>query len=203
MEKVECPFCKKQYKLSYVNTHVERMHTDKDNPKYIKQREQSAAHQNKLTKEQITERAKKYYQKNRDKILAKQRGVYKENYEEVRKYYENYYKERADELKVWRQEYYRKNQDQINQKRYEKRKQQSYVECSLCKEYYKQYTLSRHKSTCIGLDYTRPPPPEKKLLVRCKIVPKPKDVPELVHMTIKLFSGQEISGPVYFGYHSI
>lgn len=208
MEKTQCPFCKKQYKLSYVIAHVERMHTDKDNPKYIEQREKASAYQDTLSKEQIKERARKYYQKHREKILAKQRGAYKENHEEVRKYYEHYYKERADELAAWRKEYYRKNQDQINQKRYEQRVASCLVECSLCKEYYKQYTMSRHKARCNGLDYSRPPPPKKKPFVTCKIVAKPtkgelKASAKLVHMTIKLFTGQEISGPTYFGYHTI
>lgn len=56
----ECPFCKKQYKLSYVKTHIERMHTDKDNPKYIKAREKSRIAQQKMTPEQIRQRAERY-----------------------------------------------------------------------------------------------------------------------------------------------
>lgn len=56
----ECPFCKKQYKLSYVKTHIERMHTDKDNPKYIKAREKSRIAQQKMTREQIRQRNERY-----------------------------------------------------------------------------------------------------------------------------------------------
>lgn len=199
----QCPICKKEYKLSYINTHVERLHTDKDNPKYVKHREVASAYQEKLSKEYIRERARKYYEKHREKILDKQRKVYKANHEKVREYYEHYYKEHADELEAWQKEYYRKNQDQINQRRFEKRKATAcFVACSLCKEFFRPEGMSRHKAVCLGLDHT-PTPPRKKRSHTYKIIPKPKEAPQLVHMTIKLFTGHEISGTTHFGFHYI
>lgn len=192
-----CPFCKKQYKLCYIKTHVERVHTHRDDPKYKQLRETSITYQKTLSKEVIRERAKRYCEKHRDKINEKQRESYEANKERRRVYHANYYKEHNTS---YYKEYYRKNREQIVQQRSEQRLHEPKVTCPLCKTVYRSDYFKRHKQICLGLEEDVPVVRKKRTMF--ERTPKPKEVPQLVDMTIKFFDGTEISDRVYLGYHT-
>lgn len=196
-----CSFCKKKYKSSYFKTHVERVHTDRDNPKYVRLREKSTQYQKTLSKEVIRERAKRYSEKHRDKINCKQREVYDAHHDKKRNYYENYYKEHAEELSAWKKNYYLKNKDKINERRAKRRENETLVLCPICDTLYREEYIERHKQICLGLEVVQPSPVKRKRRT-FKVVAKPKEVPQLVNMTITFFDGTAISDDVYLGYYT-
>lgn len=61
MENLKCPYCRQMYKPSYFKRHVERVHTHRDAPKYVREREKSRIAQQKMTPEQIRQRNERYY----------------------------------------------------------------------------------------------------------------------------------------------
>lgn len=185
----ECSFCKKQYKLYYINTHIERVHTDRDNPKYVKQREKASLHQKTLSAEYKRQRAQRYCDRHRDRINRKRREMYDLHHDKFRAYYDNYYQQKAEQLAA----YYRQNADKFRERRQELRKRRTQL-CTRCNTLYNIEGIERHKQGCLG---SSPAP------IKFKIIPKPKELPKMVNMTIKFFDGTSISGTTHFGYHSI